>query len=59
MIIRGNYNIYPSLYESIISSIPGIDECVIFGVRETYDDERIILLIDSAVQNESAIRAKL
>jgi len=47
MIIRDNYNIYPSLYEPIIQRIPGIADCAIVGVRdEELEDEKIILAIE-------------
>ncbi len=37
MILRGDYNIYPSLYEPIIESIPGVRACAMVGI---YDDNR-------------------
>ena len=49
MILRGNYNIYPQVYEPIISSIPWIRECAIFWINESDIDEFIILLLDSDI----------
>ena len=47
MILRGNYNIYPWVYESVISSIPWIKECAMFGISESHTNESIVLLINS------------
>lgn len=49
MILRGNYNIYPQVYEPIISSIPWIRECTMFWIAESDTNEFIILLLDSEV----------
>lgn len=47
MIIKGNYNIYPELYESTIQKIPGVAACAMVGVRdEDLEDEKIILAIE-------------
>jgi len=47
MIIRKEYNIYPSLYEPIISQIPGISDCALIGIYdEKLNDEKIILFIE-------------
>ncbi len=47
MIIRKEYNIYPWLYEPVISKIPWVKECAIFGIYDTWiNDERIILCIE-------------
>lgn len=37
MILRGDYNIYPALYEPTIESIPGVRACAMVGI---YDDKR-------------------
>lgn len=46
MILRGNYNIYPWVYEPIISSIPWVKECSMFWIQESDTNESIVLLID-------------
>ncbi|OHA70906.1 MAG: hypothetical protein A3E07_01265 [Candidatus Wildermuthbacteria bacterium RIFCSPHIGHO2_12_FULL_45_9] len=47
MIIRGNYNIYPGLYEPIIQQIPGVAACALIGIRdEQAEDEAIILVVE-------------
>lgn len=46
MIIRRGYNIYPTLFESIISKIPGVGECSMVGVYDSkIEDEKVILFI--------------
>ena len=45
MLIRGKTNIYPSLYEPGISTIPGVSDAVIVGVPDSYGDDLVILFI--------------
>ena len=45
MLIRGNMNIYPSLYESSISLIANVEDAVIVGVGDEYGDDVICLFI--------------
>jgi len=48
MIIRGNFNIYPGLYEPTINKIDGIIEAVMIGkYNEVKADEEIILVVES------------
>jgi len=50
MILRKDYNIYPSLYEPIINSIPWVVESALVGVFDkSEEDEKIILFLE--VQN--------
>lgn len=47
MIIRKEYNIYPWVYEPIISKIPGVSASAMFGVYdEKVHDERVILALE-------------
>ena len=47
MILRRSYNIYPSLYESTITGIKGIQACALIGVYNAgAEDERIILVVE-------------
>ncbi len=47
MIIRGDYNIYPALYEPIIESIPGVRACALVGVYDQMkDDEKVVLAVE-------------
>ncbi|MBP6904517.1 MAG: acyl--CoA ligase [Candidatus Pacebacteria bacterium] len=46
MIIRKGYNLYPGIFESTISKIPGIQECAIVGqYDDATEDEKVILFI--------------
>lgn len=48
MIIRGNFNIYPGLYEPTINKIPGVTEAVLIGVYDSkIADERVFLVIEA------------
>lgn len=51
MLIRGNFNIYPGLYEPTINKIPGITEAVIIGVyNDQMADESVYLVIEAEEQ---------
>jgi acyl-CoA synthetase (AMP-forming)/AMP-acid ligase II len=45
MLIRGNMNIYPSLYEPGITTINGVADAVIVGVPDEFGDDRVVLFI--------------
>ena len=45
MLIRGNKNIYPSLYEPAITTIDGVADAAIVGVPNVYGDDRVILFV--------------
>jgi len=48
MIIRKNFNLYPSLYEPTIKQISGIEEAIYIGFyNEKIADEVVVLVIDS------------
>lgn len=48
MIIRKGENIYPSLYEPTINSIPGVRRCAVIGIPSADErDERVIYAIES------------
>jgi acyl-CoA synthetase (AMP-forming)/AMP-acid ligase II len=47
MIIRGQYNIYPALYEGKIAELPGVARCALIGVwDERRGDERVVLVLE-------------
>jgi long-subunit acyl-CoA synthetase (AMP-forming) len=49
MIIRGNTNIYPALYEGTIKKIKGIEEAAFVGVyNPEKEDEEVFLAIEAA-----------
>ena len=61
MIIRGNFNIYPGLYEPTINKIEGVIESAMIGIyNEIKHDEDVILVIESEkLQNEAEIIIQL
>lgn len=62
MIIRKEYNIYPSIYEPIISKIPWVTDCAMVGLYdENTNDEKVCLYIEWAYKwgNEKDIIKKL
>ena len=59
MIIRGNYNIYPELYEPTIERVAGVRRCAMVGVySEATADERIVLAVEAepGVNEEGLVR---
>ena len=47
MIIRGTFNIYPALYESIIERVPGVRRCALVGMYdERRADECVVLVVE-------------
>ena len=45
MFIRGSTNVYPGLYEPVISGIAGVAEVAMVGVPNEIGDDRIVLVI--------------
>lgn len=45
MLIRDRTNIYPGLYEPIISDLPGVREAFIIGVPDSIGDDRVVLAL--------------
>jgi acyl-coenzyme A synthetase/AMP-(fatty) acid ligase len=45
MMIRGDTNIYPSLYEPGITTINGVADAVIVGVPDEFGDDQIVLFV--------------
>ncbi len=49
MIIRGDHNIYPELYEPLVERIPGVRRAAMLGdFREAEADERVVLVVEPA-----------
>ncbi len=47
MIIRGDFNLYPGLYEETVSRIPGIGACAFIGRPDAVTaDEHVILFVE-------------
>ena len=57
MIIRGRDNIYPSLVESVVESIPGVRRSCLCGYYdEARADERLVLVLEPAAgENQSRL----
>lgn len=53
MLIRGNMNIYPSLYEPAITSISEVDNCALVGVPDMYGDDVVVLVVAKTVAGSS------
>ncbi len=59
MIIRGDYNIYPTLYEERISRLSGVSRCALIGVWDPHaQDERVVLVVepDGGASNHGQLR---
>ena len=55
MIIRGRDNIYPSLVESVVESIPGVGRSCLCGYYdEARADERLVLVLEPAAGEDPA-----
>ncbi|MEL6310067.1 MAG: class I adenylate-forming enzyme family protein, partial [Chloroflexota bacterium] len=60
MIIRGNYNIYPLLFEPTIRQIQGVADCAMVGVyNPDKADEEIILFVDAQIAEDDLRTALL
>lgn len=61
MLIRREHNIYPSLYEESLSTIPGIDACAMVSVvTDDATDEKIVLAVQPRVGEErDALRKRI
>jgi len=47
MIIRGEYNIYPALYEAAFERLPGVRRCAMIGIPdEAAADERVVVVVE-------------
>jgi acyl-CoA synthetase (AMP-forming)/AMP-acid ligase II len=59
MIIRGGYNIYPTLYEEKIAEITGVERCALIGVWDgCRGDERVVLVVEPAAAETDPIRLR-
>ncbi|GLZ50264.1 fatty-acyl-CoA synthase [Actinomycetospora sp. NBRC 106375] len=45
MIIRGDRNIYPGLYEAAVTALPGVREALLVGVPTPAGDEHVVLAV--------------
>jgi acyl-CoA synthetase (AMP-forming)/AMP-acid ligase II len=61
MLIRGDMNIYPSLYEPGITTISGVADAVMVGVPNEFGDDQIVLFVvpESGHTNDEALRRRM
>jgi acyl-CoA synthetase (AMP-forming)/AMP-acid ligase II len=60
MIIRGKTNIYPALYESVISGVAGIRQAVMVGVPDGIGDEAVWLaVVADAGASAAVVKSRL
>lgn len=61
MLIRGNKNIYPGLYEPGIMQLNGISSCAIVGVPDKYGEDIVVLVVvpEHEEQNVQRLRRKV
>lgn len=57
MFIRGTTNVYPALYEPVISGLPGVDEAALVGVPNEIGDDRIVLAYTGAATEQAVTTA--
>ena len=58
MLIRANMNIYPSLYEPGLCTIPGVADAVIVGAPDEIGDDRVVLFVVASKDAEGQSVAK-
>jgi acyl-CoA synthetase (AMP-forming)/AMP-acid ligase II len=55
MIIRGDFNLYPELYEPTVERIPGVRRAAFVGVYdERAADERVVLVVEPESMSDAA-----
>jgi len=61
MIIRGDHNIYPELYEPLVERIPGVRRAAMLGdFQEAEADERVVLVVEpEAGESAEALRGRV
>jgi acyl-CoA synthetase (AMP-forming)/AMP-acid ligase II len=61
MLIRGDMNIYPSLYEPGISTISGVEDNVMVGAPNEYGDDRIVLYVvpEPGIKDLEELRSRI
>lgn len=54
MIIRGEYNIYPSLYEPLVERVPGVRRAAMIGDFDPLlADERVVLVVEAEAGHDA------
>jgi len=53
VIITGGFNVYPAEIENVLAKAPGVQECCVYGVDDSYWGERIEAVIASDAGSET------
>ncbi|MEJ2885343.1 class I adenylate-forming enzyme family protein [Actinomycetospora aeridis] len=56
MIIRGDRNIYPGLYEAAVTDLPGVREALLVGVPTPAGDEHVVLAVAGTAPSAATVR---
>ncbi|MFC5140190.1 class I adenylate-forming enzyme family protein [Actinomycetospora rhizophila] len=56
MIIRGDRNIYPGLYEAAVTDLPGVREALLVGVPTPAGDEHVVLAVAGTAPSPATVR---
>ncbi|GAA4928610.1 acyl-CoA synthetase (AMP-forming)/AMP-acid ligase II [Actinomycetospora succinea] len=56
MIIRGDRNIYPGLYEAAVADLPGVREALLVGVPTPAGDEHVVLAVAGTAPGPATVR---
>jgi long-chain acyl-CoA synthetase len=62
MVISGGVNIYPAEIESALHAVPGVHDCVVFGIPDDEFGEAVMAVVEAqpgVVLNIAAVRAQL
>lgn len=51
LIIKGGMNISPALIESVVSGMPGVEECSVFSVLNKLKEEQIVLAYTTTIDD--------
>ncbi|HEU5108694.1 MAG TPA: class I adenylate-forming enzyme family protein [Micromonosporaceae bacterium] len=61
MLIRGEHNIYPGLYEPAVAALPGVADALLIGIPDpgTGDEEVVLAVVLEPGTNLDAVRSRL
>jgi long-chain acyl-CoA synthetase len=62
MVISGGVNIYPAEIEAVLHSLPGVNDCAVFGIPDAEFGEALMAVVEplsGVTLDEAAIRASL
>lgn len=59
MLIRGNRNLYPGLFEPVLNRMHGIEQAAIVGVPDVYGDDIVVLFLVGSEESVSLAKSRL